>query len=247
MNPPIADSTRRVQSDEIFSRSKLRPELITWVAERVLRNDFKASGFACLVLEGSVDSFQLRQLMVSLKEALSDYFEKRWGQVLGYYSLCRFDQKKTTRLHLDGGPSCSFLMLGYEPSQVISRFQIADFSRLADDEGTTPREFLDLRNPMFNEEARLALQPHTFEIADWDDSKPRIVIINNGSLPPSSPLPALGVLHGAVIDRVPEEASARIINSTMFVPQSVSSAPAESIETFLSTKLISGAILQATD
>ncbi len=81
----------------------------------------------------------------------------------------------------------------------------------------------------------------------WDDSKPRIVIINNGSLPPSSPLPGLGVLHGAVIDHVPEGDCSRIINSTMFVPKTLSSESIESLETFLFTELISGPILQVAD
>lgn len=80
--------------------------------------------------------------MAWLREELSGLFQAAYGQGL---SLGRFDQKKTTRLHLDGGPACSFLMLGYEPSRVTSRFLISDYSRCATDLGLSPREFLELR------------------------------------------------------------------------------------------------------
>lgn len=44
--------------------------------------------------------------MVKLKKSLFCHFEHHYGISLGFYSMGRFDQKKTTRLHLDAGPSC---------------------------------------------------------------------------------------------------------------------------------------------
>jgi len=216
----------------------------TWVAERVFRHDTSQPGFACISIMDLRDSFQLRRLMVELKEALSRTFQCSYDSPLGYYSLGRFDQKKTTRLHLDGGPSCSFLMLGYEPSAVTSRFLVSDYSRCAADLGLSPREFLDLRNPMFTEEGREALQAYTQELSGWDDARTRIVILNNSSLPVSSPLPGLGILHGAEVLDIPSPGTPRIINSTMFVPQpEAPTETEEALKTFLETEAISGQIL----
>lgn len=234
-----ADSTHLLTPADI-----LQPTNLTWLIQNVLRTEVTRPGFACLNLPSTTTSFQLRQCMVSLKEALSDHFETTLGQRLEYYSMGRFDQKKTTRLHLDGGPTCSFLMLGYEPSSVVSQFQIADFSRCAHDRGLSPREFLETSNPMFIAEGRAALEPYTYEIPDWDDGTARIVVINNSSQENGTSFPGLGVLHGAQILSA-EEGMPRIINSTMFVPMSELPAPVDrsTLETFLKTEAISGTIL----
>ena len=85
--------------------------------------------------------------MVNLKQELSLLFKQSYGEELAYYSLGRFDQKKTTRLHLDGAPACSFLMLGYEPSLVKSRFLIADYATCAQELTLTPRQFFGPEKP----------------------------------------------------------------------------------------------------
>lgn len=97
---------------------------------------------------------------------------------------------------------------------------------------------------MFTEEGREALQSYTQELPGWDDARTRIVILNNSSLPVASPLPGLGILHGAEVLNIPSCGTPRIINSTMFVPQP--EAPAETdeaLKTFLETDTISGQIL----
>lgn len=229
---------------EVSHKGSGAPELPLWIAERVFRQDFTQPGFACLSLTDSLDSAAMRRLMVSLKKSLSRLFQSSFGPALEYYSLGRFDQKKTTRLHLDGGPTCSFLMLGYEPSKVRSRLLIGDFSQCAASLGVTPTEFLEQHNPMLTSEGREALKPWTLEIEDWNDCRSRIVIINNGSLKPGHPLPGLGVLHGAEIIDVPYAEAPRIINSTMFV--TAPEVPAdvnEAIQTFMRTDQISGLIL----
>lgn len=204
----------------------------------------EAPGYACLRVIDCPDSFALRQLMSELRRALSRIHHQRYGQGLEYYSLGRFDQKKTTRLHLDGGPSCSFLMLGYEPSEVTSRFTISDYSHCADSQDLTPAQFLHDQNPMFSETGRAALLPYTRNIEDWDDREYRIVIVNNGSLEANTPLPGLGVMHGAEILFDPGSGSGRIINSTMFVPESEAHTnPATALTTFLTTREIAGQLL----
>ncbi|MEN3942456.1 hypothetical protein WJU23_14250 [Prosthecobacter sp. SYSU 5D2] len=182
--------------------------------------------------------------MVQLQESLSCHFVDHYGIGLGFYSMGRFDQKKTTRLHLDGGPSCSFLLLGYEPSLVTSRFLVADYSRCAYELELFPRQFLDQQNPMLTEAGREAIKPWTEEVPGWDDAIPRLVVINNSSLNQGDSLPGLGVLHGAEILHIPSPATPRIINSTMIVPTTASPpGQSQAVITFLETTQISGQIL----
>jgi len=226
--------------------SQLNDQHVAAIVTCVFRQDLDEAGAICISFKNLRDSFQLRALMVKLKEQLSAWFQQQTGSRLHYYSMGRFDQKKTTRLHLDGGPACSFLMLGYEPSPVTSQFLIADFSRGAAQEGLSPQAFLESRNPMIDPEGRQVLEPFTAPIPSWDDLTTRIVLINNSSestlLP--CPFPALGVLHGADILSVPEPGSPRIINSTMLVPElEMPAENAQAVSTFLSTRSISGSIL----
>ncbi len=123
-------------------------QLAREIYDRVCRTDFSAPGFCLVTVEGCSDSVLFRQLMVDLKEAMSQ-IHLRTGNRLGYLSAGRFDQQVTTKFHLDGGPPECFLMLGYEPSSVESKVEIADYSRCASDLGLTPQEFLERHNPMF--------------------------------------------------------------------------------------------------
>lgn len=238
------DCLRLIPNDDSLMSGHLSVELVSWLAQCVFRTDLHFPGFACLQFTGMNDSPRLRHIMVQLKEALSRHFEDHWNEPLDYYSLGRFDQKKSTRLHLDGGPACSFLMLGYEPSLVTSRFLIADFSRLAAERNCSGRQLLDLANPMFDESARQDLEPYTQEVPAWDDSLSRIVIVNNSvsdDLSPALSLPSWGVLHGAEILDSAGESCRRVINSTMFVPASQAPAGTEEAEhIFLTTQAISG-------
>ena len=210
----------------------------------VFRHDLNAPGFACLSFPRYTHTFDLRKAMVRLQQSLSHHFQRLYGIGLGFYSMGRFDQRKTTRLHLDGGPACSFLLLGYEPSLVASRFLTADHSRCAYHLGLSPRQFLDQQNPMLTDSGRAAIKPWTKEVSGWDDATPRIVVINNSSLSHCDPLPGLGILHGAEILHIPSPVTPRIINSTMIVP-TTTSLPAQegAIKTFLETTHISGLIL----
>lgn len=208
---------------------------------KVFRVDWSEPGFAILVLPEETDSKALRRFMVALKQALSACYAARWGEPLEYLSLGRFDQQTTTKLHLDGAPEVSLLMLGYEPTSVRSELQIADYSRCAHDLGLTPAEFLQQHNPMFVAGQEL-LEPYTTRLADWHKQRPRIVLINNSHAAISSLRHSAGVMHGASILR-PDPNASRIINSTMIAPASclLEDAAAKQAE-FLTTELISGVI-----
>jgi hypothetical protein len=211
------------------------------VFEKVFRSDFEQPGFAILVLDEALDSYQQRRLMVRLKEALSCKHEARWGDALRYLSLGRFDQQSSTKLHLDGAPERSFLMLGYEPTAVRSEFQIADFSCCAHEMGILPKEFLCQHNPMFGAGAEL-LRDYTTTLTDWHEDRPRIVVINNssGNNPDGSAM--LGVMHGAAISE-PQSHLRRVINSTMMAPSCLVADDAEAqVEEFVTTDRIAGPI-----
>jgi hypothetical protein len=117
--------------------------------ERAWRFDFTAPGFCLLDAGPGVDSHNLRAWMVHLKRLLSEISQRRTGKTFLFRSMARFDQQETTKLHLDGAPDKSMLMLGYEPSQVHSRLFLGDYTRAAFDLGITPQQFLQDYNPMF--------------------------------------------------------------------------------------------------
>ena len=212
------------------------------VFKRVFRSDLSLPGFAIWVLPAGVVSRELRRSMVALKECLSDLHAAQWGEPLEYLSLGRFDQQNSTKLHLDGAPERSFLMLGYEPTSVRSEFQIADFSRCACDLGLSPAEFMQQHNPMFTNGDEL-LRGYVSTITNWHEDCPRIVIINNSLSNPGAPGATYGVLHGASIP-VPDPQASRIINSTMIAPSCfVHSDPAMHVQEFVSVDKISGQIL----
>ena len=212
------------------------------VFTRVFRMDYAQPGFAVLVLPAGTGSHELRRYMTTLKARLSKMHAAQWGEGLEYLSLGRFDQQNTTRLHLDGAPERSFLMLGYEPTNVRSEFHIADFTRCAHDLGIGPSEFLRLHNPMFSSGAEL-LSQYLVSISDWQEDRPRIVVINNSMAAQGTFGATHGVLHGATI-LSPDPTAARVINSTMMAPACFATCdPAMHVQQFLSTDEISGQIL----
>lgn len=212
------------------------------VFTRVFRTDFTQLGFAVMVLPAETSSRELRRHMTALKELLSQMHTAKWGEGLEYLSLGRFDQQNTTRLHLDGAPERSFLMLGYEPTQVRSEFHIADFTRCAHDLGISPSEFLRLHNPMYSPGAEL-LRQYLVSISDWREDRPRIVVINNSMAAQGTFGATHGVLHGATI-LSPDAQASRVINSTMIAPARFAACdPAMHVQQFLATDEISGQIL----
>lgn len=239
MNPPYRPAKSSSPFLQVTAEDAVTVAEI--VFEKVFRVDWSEPGFAIVVLPGENDSKALRRFMVDLKLALSAIYSARWGEPLEYLSLGRFDQQSTTKLHLDGAPEISLLILGYEPTKVRSELQITDYSRCARDLGLTPTEFLKEHNPMFAAGQEL-LEPYTTRLRDWYEERPRIVMINNSHAAPSSPRHNAGVMHGATILR-PDPNASRIINSTMIAPAScvLEDAAAKQAE-FLKTELISGVI-----
>lgn len=183
------------------------------VYEQTFRTDFAAPGFALISFTVSVDSVTLRRCLVRLKESLADLFARQTGRALVYRSLARFDQQVTTKFHLDGGPAESFLLLGYEPSEVESQVNLADYTRASWELGIDPARFLADLNPMFADGEKLLLSYLTRLAFDYRSAN--VLVINNSSLPyEESSRNLLGVMHQAAIPR-PDPGKRRVINSSM--------------------------------
>ena len=130
----------------------------------------------------------------------------------------RFDQRETTKYHLDGAPAESMLMLGYEPSKVRSRLFLADYARATFDLGITPQQFLQDFNPMYRRGEEL-LGRYITELPQPADGHARILLINNSLLPfTEDGANSLGVMHKAEVVNL-TESERRIVNSTMLVTE----------------------------
>jgi hypothetical protein len=184
----------------------------------VWRFDFTAPGFCLLDAEAGVDSYTLRSWMMDLKQRLSEVSGYRGGESFRFRSLARFDQQETTKFHLDGAPSASLLVLGYEPSGVHSRLFLADYTQAAYDLGVTPHQFLRDFNPMYRKGEEL-LGRYVTELPQPADGHARILLVNNSSLPfTEARTNPLGVMHKAEI-ATPDEAERRIVNSMLLVTE----------------------------
>lgn len=188
------------------------------VFDLVWRFDFTTPGFCLLDIGPGVDSHILRAWMVDLKRRLSEFYIRRGGRPFLFRWMARFDQQETTKFHLDGAPEESMLILGYEPSKVVSRLFLADFTRAVFDLGITPQQFLHDFNPMYRKGEEL-LGRYITELPQPDEGHSRILLINNCSLPFSEARTnPLGVMHKAIIV-TPNEDQRRIVNSMMLVTE----------------------------
>ena len=208
------------------------------VYDLVWRVDFTAPGFAALDIPPGPDSHTLRSWMVDLKQRLSEIGVRRGMGPFTYRSMARFDQQETTKLHLDGAPEQSMLMLGYEPSKVQSRLFLADFTRAAFDLSITPQEFLRDWNPMYKKGEDL-LGRYVTELPQPLDGHSRILLVNNSSLPfTEARTNPLGIMHKAIIV-TPNVGERRIVNSTMLTMNENDEIGQEQQQEFVSMDKIS--------
>ncbi len=176
------------------------------VFARVWRAAVDQPGFAVLRLRRPVTSRELRRAMIDLAAALPILFAVE--------RLGRFDQQVSSKLHRDGAPPASLLLLGYEPTPVRGRLFVADSSRAAAEAGVPLPEFVAKFNPMFPA-GEAAYRPFVTEL-ELPHGEAHVVAVNNSLLPLGGGNP-LGVLHQAVIDR-PDPSARRVINSVGLTP-----------------------------
>lgn len=173
------------------------------VYKRVWRKTLEQPGFAIVRFAHSIDSKSLRKTMFAVVEAFPEQFVVE--------RLGRFDQQVSSKFHRDGAPLASFLLLGYEPTSIRSRFWIADCSAAAVAEGIELDQFLAKYNPMFATGEK-KLDPFIIEL-DLPHGESFLLAINNSLLPfDSARGNPLGVLHKVVIGE-PDPGIRRVINS----------------------------------
>lgn len=229
----------RATEDYLFDIPEEPEERLAMDVEKVFdavwRYDFSAPGFCVLDLGRAVDSHELRSLMVSLKDRLSEVAARREIPRFAYRSLGRFDQQETTKFHLDGAPHRSLLVLGYEPSEVRSRLSLADYTHYAFDLGIEPGRFLDEFNPMYRKGEEL-LARYVTELPQPVEGHSHILLINNSSLPfTEARTSPLGVLHKAEVLN-PDESRRRIVNSIMLVTGGPEEVGEDQLRAFMATE-----------
>lgn len=185
-------------------------DIIEKVYSHVFRRDHEHSGFSVLSFKDDIGSEQLRENMIALRRGLSERCRDDFGEKLDYCWLTRFNQQTTTKFHRDNAPEDSFLLLGYEPTNVESRLLFADYHRFITENNIPVDEYYEHHNPMFKD-GEEELAPYISEVNDFDKKAYKIVIINNSDLNSEK---TFGVLHKA--EMITKDLSqARIVNSMM--------------------------------
>lgn len=185
------------------------PNIAKHCIEEVFRKTTNKPGFVHLDFGNNIGSHQFRSIMVELKKELSNLTQERFNKKLSYHWLVRFDQQVNTPYHLDNAGDQSFLMLGYEPSEIESELYLADYFKYANESEAAPKDYLKNFNPVFiNNDT--SLEPYTTKVKQLKKAAYKIVLINNSK--PKVDRETLGVFHKASIIN-PDKNKSRIVNS----------------------------------
>ncbi|WP_292949142.1 hypothetical protein [Olleya sp. UBA1516] len=178
--------------------------------KKVFRTTTEASGFMHLVFDKKqLTPYQFRSIMIDLKNELSALSVSKFNKKLSYHWLVRFDQQVNTPFHVDNAADQSILLLGYEPSDIESELQLADYHKYANQAYKTPEDYFNRFTPIFKEDEDV-LKPYVTKINTFNKDNYSIVIINNSN--PKSNLETLGLFHKATILNK-DLSKSRIVNS----------------------------------
>lgn len=201
-----------------LSKNSSKNETARFCFQKVFRTQLSEPGFVLLPFEHfsenaeaskAEQSLVLRQKMVELKDLLSRFCQEHFNECLQYQWLGRFQQQNTTRFHRDNAASQSFLMLGYEPSEIDSELLIADYPAYAASRGWSADNFFEHFNPLAPGSDEL-LANFSTAITSFNRAQFQIVLLNNSDETPRT----LGVLHKAIVAS-PNASKPRVINSMM--------------------------------
>jgi hypothetical protein len=192
-----------------------------YVHRLVWRTTWEAPGVFLIDCE-QCSSLELRRYMFEILDAMSDHLVSLGQERFVPERLGRFDQQVSTKLHRDGAPDASLLILGYEASTVQSRFFKADPHPAAYEAGLSLEEYYKRFNPMFPA-GELALRPWTVEL-ELPLGSSFIIVLNNSQHFNPTPTSTLGVLHQGVILHA-DPSKSRVINSLGAMLESEQSRP----------------------
>lgn len=185
--------------------------LVLKIYEQVFRSKFDKPGFSHIKLCYKIEAKEFRIFTIKLVEQLNTVYFQNHNERLECISIGRYDQKETTKYHLDGGTDESYLILGYEASEIKSELSLADYSLAAFEMALSPKDFLLHHNPMFNQGEDL-LKPYITGLNYFDEKKTNLLFINNSCMSFTENKASLGILHKAKVSRsLPNQT--RIINS----------------------------------
>lgn len=186
-------------------------EISKYCFNNVFRTSIEKPGFVHLDFGTQIDSYKLRAIMIGLKKELSKFTTENFKKDLKYQWLGRFDQQVSTKYHLDNAGDQSFLMLGYEPSEIESELFLADYVKFSQDYNIEPSDYFNKYNPIFSDHETI-LKPYVTEVKSFKSDTYKIVLINNSNS--KSECETLGLLHMARITK-PDTSLSRVINSMM--------------------------------
>lgn len=184
-------------------------KVVQYCIKKVFRTNTDENGFIHFDPGKNLTPFQFRTIMVDLKKELSKFTIDEFDKKLTYHWLVRFDQQVDTPFHVDNAAAQSFLMLGYEPSEIESELHIADYYRFASESNKAQHNYLKNFIPIFKGDESL-LDPYIKKVNPFYNNTYTIVLINNSS--PKSKQETLGVFHKAVIVNQ-DFSKSRIVNS----------------------------------
>ena len=196
-------------------------ELSELAFQQVFRTELSEPGWF-LFESSEISSEGLRRLMVEIKTGLTERLNMRDQLKLNYAWLGRFNQQETTPFHRDNAGESSYLMLGYEPSDVSSELWIADYARFCNEREISPETFYSDYNPVYFDSGT-DLRDYVERVPFRDSQTRKIVLFNNSNLPD------FGVLHKAVVNK-PNHKKSRVINSMMLNAVELSEADSITIE-----------------
>lgn len=116
---------------------------------------------------------------------------------------------------------------------------LADYTRAAFELGLTPKQFLEVFNPMYRA-GEVQLAPYVTELPQPYEGHSRILFINNSSLPfTENRTNPLGIMHKAIIAKR-DEAESRVVNSAMLTLGETEQLSLDQQREFVATDTISG-------
>ena len=189
---------------------ELNIDQIERIYSSVFRKDYEEYGFIVISFDMEMNSKLLRKYMFEIKKVLSEKCREEFDERLDFYWLGRFNQQNTTKYHRDNAPKDSYLMLGYEPTEIDSKLSFGDYNQLITKNKIPIDKYYELHNPIFKDGEEL-LKPFISQVKNFDNRTYKIVLMNNSDL---SSKKTYGILHKAeIIEKDLDQP--RVINSMM--------------------------------
>ena len=181
------------------------------IYQAVFRNSTSQPGFYYQDLGKQLNSKAFRQRMIELKDGLSYISEQASNKKLNYQSIGRFNHQHSSRFHRDSAEPLSFLMLGYEPTQVESKVYIADYTKLIESQNISLEAYFEGDEGINTAADEKQLNPYVTELSPFSKDNYRLLLLNNSK---SFQEKTFGVFHrGEISQKVDQED--RIINYMM--------------------------------